>query len=240
MKLRSIALAGLLSAGLFMSSGCSIEDVTDAINDALKSNIIHVANGQSNTVTFEVEGDLNSNTQDVNGLTNKMFFTNGQDSYSVSNTVSADYGVTNSTKTFPKDGAYLYGLCANGNVITDSATSGQRQIEVVNLSNTAVGTNGNVEVVFYGENNEELDRRTINGEVAACSKATLPASSVVLKDLRAVSVNGTLFTIPNYDADIDSELDKLNNVDLDLVVYDVNDQKGTIIPLATAKQLSLQ
>jgi len=236
MKLRSIVLAGLLGTSLLTMSGCNTDDVIDAINDALGTNVVTIANGKIVTESFQIEGELNNNNQDVDSMKTKMFVLNGSDDYDVQ--VTGD----DSTKVnFPKDGAYLYAVCNNGGILTDSATGGARNIEVVNLSDTAIGTNGtNVNVTFYDASGAALASSTIIGEVNACAKGTLPAiNNLRLADIKEVEVNGVRYDVPEYNSDIEAKLDELNDVDLDLIVFDPSDTdpKGTIVPLATASQI---
>ena len=235
MKLRSIVLAGLLGTSLLTMSGCNTDDVIDAINDALGTNVVTIANGKIVTESFDVEGYI-GNDSDVDSMKSQMFVLNGSDDYDVQ--VRGD----DSTKVnFPKDGAYLYAVCNNGGILTDSATGGARNIEVVNLSNTAIGTNGtNVNVTFYDASGATLASSTIIGEVNACAKGTLPTiTNLRLADIKEVEVNGVRYDVPEYNSDIEAKLDELNDVDLDLIVFDANedDPKGTIVPLATAAQI---
>ena len=235
MKLRSIVLAGLLGTSLLTMSGCNTDDVIDAINDALGTNVVTIANGKIVTESFDVEGYI-GNDSDVDSMKSQMFVLNGSDDYDVQ--VRGD----DSTKVnFPKDGAYLYAVCNNGGILTDSATGGTRNIEVVNLSNTAIGTNGtNVNVTFYDASGATLATSTIIGEVNACAKGTLPTiNNLRLADIKEVEVNGVRYDVPEYNSDIEAKLDELNDVDLDLIVFDPSDTdpKGTIVPLATAAQI---
>ena len=236
MKLRSIVLAGLLSASFLTMSGCNTDDIIDAVNDALGTNVVNVANGQNAPVHFDLEGQLDSNDQVVDALANKMFVLNGQDEYNVQ-----VLGEDSTVRTFPKDQAHLYALCDNGGVLTDTSTGGARDIEVINLSNTEIGTNGtNVHVSFYNAANELLVSATINGTVTACAKATLPTvTNLQLSDVKFVEVNNLRYEVPEYNSDIEAKLDELNDVDFDLIVFDPSetDPKGTVVPLATAAQI---
>ena len=204
MKLRSIALAGLLGSGLLMTSGCGTDDIIDAINDALKVNVIHVANANSG-VNFTVDGVDEVVSQD----SNKMFVVEGKDTYTVSN------GVNNSPADFAKDSAHLYALCENGSVLTDTATGGVREIEVLNLSNTVIdaGTGQTLAVtVFNGT--EVLATMNLSGQtLAACSREALPTASFNLSDVTRVEVNGVGYDVPPYDSDVEAVLTDLNEVD---------------------------
>ena len=234
MKLRSIALAGLLGAGLMMSAGCTEDDVVDAINDALKTNVIYVANATAGDVTYTIEGELNSNSQIVGANESKMFFTQGQDTYTVANSVN------NEPRDFAKDSAHLYAQCNSEAIITDTATGGARQIEVVNLSSTPIdaGSGQQVGITLYNAAGTVLASATLSGQtLAACAKEALPAMTFNLSDVKTIEVQDINYTVPAYDQDVTDVLNSLNDVDFDIVVFDVATQKGTVVPLATAAQL---
>ena len=236
MKLRSIVLAGLIGTSLLTMSGCNTDDVIDAINDALETSVVHVANGKNVNMSFDLEGEVNNNVQDVNAMSSKMFALLGESSYNVK-----VLGEEITRRTFSSDSAYLYALCSNGGILTDSATGGARDIEVVNLSDTAIGTNGTgVAVTFYNAAGAPLGNAVINGTVQACQKATLPTvPNLRLADVKFVEVNGARYEVPAYDSDIEAKLDQLNDVDLDLIVFDPdqNNPKGTVVPLATPSEI---
>ncbi len=234
MKLRSIVTAGLLGAGLLTMSGCDwFEDKAEKIvEDALKANVIHLANGQTSLVEFTIEGDSHF----VDGLSSEMVPVTGHDTYTVNNTVM-DYPVD-----FPKDSAHLYALCAADNVITDSATTGLRQIEVINLSNTVIdaGSGETVTVTLYNSTDEAIASASLTGQIlAACSRAELSFPAFTLSEVKTVEVNDVNYTVPPYDDDIAAKLDQINDVDFDIVVFDTTSgsEKGTIVPLATTSDL---
>jgi len=237
MKLRSIVLAGLIGTSLLTMSGCNTDDVIDAINEALETSVVHVANGKNVNTSFKLEGEVNNNVQDVNTMSSKMFALIGESSYNVE--VLGQETATR--RTFSSDSAYLYALCSNGGILTDSATGGARDIEVVNLSDTAIGTDGGgVAVTFYNAAGAPLGNAVINGTVQACQKATLPTvPNLRLADVKFVEVNGARYEVPAYDSDIEAKLDQLNDVDLDLIVFDPdqNNPKGTVVPLATPGEI---
>lgn len=230
MKLRSIALAGLLGGALLMTSGCSSDDVLDAVNDVLKVNVIHVANANDG-VNFTVDGTDEVVSKD----SSKMFIVEGKDSYTVSN------GVNNSPEDFAKDSAHLYALCNNGSVLTDTATGGVREIEVLNLSAAPInaGVDQNITVKVYN-GVVELATMNLGGQtMSACSRAIVPAATFDLSDVTRVEVNGVVYDVPAYDSDVTAVLDSLNDVDFDIVIFDtsVGAEKGAIVPLATAVEL---
>ena len=242
MKLRTIALAALLGTGLLMTTGCNEDDVTNAIADALKVTSINVANGTTKDVTFTIEGELDANDQVVSGQKSKMFTTEGQDTYRVTNSHSGN------AEEFKKDTGHLYALCANGKVLTDTATGDARKIEVFNLSEKGLGDSTvAVEITLYGTTDKLLAAaKPSKGYVGACEKAALSFDKTFnLVDIKKIgfSINGADFnvSVPDYDKDVQEKLGKLNDVDFDIVVFDLNatdnKKKGTIVPLATPKQL---
>ena len=236
MKLRTIALAGLLGTGLLMTSGCNEDDITDAIADALKVNVINVANGATKEVEFNIEGELDSNKQLVSAQKSKMFLVDGQDSYKVNNTaVDAEH-------SFAKDSAHLYALCANDKgVMVDSATGGDRQIDVFNLSTNTIGSSTDpLTVTLYDSSKKVLAIATPTGSLGDCNKASLKFDKAfTLASIKTVGINDTNITVPDYDKDVQEKIDSLNDVDFDIVIFDgaKNNAKGTIVPLATAKQI---
>lgn len=232
MKLRSVALAGLLGTGILMTSGCGTEDIVDAFNTALKTNVIHLANARDIQVDFTIDGNSNL----VNAQSSQMAVVTGNDNYVVTNTTF------DSVATFPKDSAHLYALCSADSVITDSATTGAREIEVINLSATAIdaGIGQTVTVTLYDDANNTLATASLAGQtLAGCSREVLPISNFALSAVKTVEVNDVNYTIPAYSADVEAKLTELNDVDFDIVVFDAAAQKGTIVPLATATELAI-
>ena len=234
MKLRTIALAGLLGTGLMMTSGCG--SVEDAIADALRINVVHVANGATNQVEFDIEGELDSNSQLVDAQKSKMFIVSGQDTYTVNNKA------VDAPRNFAKDSAHLYALCADDRgVMTDSATGGTREIEVFNLSTQTIGTSAApLNITLYGAQNNVLATATAASSVGNCNKESVTFNNPFdLVDVKKVGLNDINITVPEYDADVQSKIDSLNDVDFDIVIFDANisNPKGTIVPLATAKEL---
>ncbi len=230
MKLRSIVLAGLLGSTLLMMSGCGSDD----IKDFLKVNVIHVANANS-TPGFTIEGNLKGEDQDVAQNKSKMFIVEGEDSYTVNNDAK------DAPKDFKKDSAHLYALCENGTVITDSATGGEREIEILNLSSTPINAlDGQTMAVKVYNGTNLLATMNLTGQTLdACTKELLPATTFNLSDVTKIDVNGVSYDVPAYDSDVADALDDLNDVDFDIVIFNAGAKKGTIIPLATPKEIKL-
>ena len=235
MKLRSIVTAGLLGTSLLTVTGCWLEDeVKDKIEEALKTNVIHLANGRTSQVEFTIDDD----SELVGSETSKMVVVTGHDTYTVNNT-AVDHEAT-----FAKDKAHLYALCVDDNVLTDTSTTGARQIEVMNLSGTPIdaGSGKTVTVTLYNSTDELIASASLEGQIlAACSRETLPFPDFALSAVKTVEVNDVNYTVPPYDEDIAAKLDQLNDVDFDIVVFDPTpgSEKGTIVPLATAVELAI-
>lgn len=195
--------------------------------------MVHLTNARAYSVEFTIDGDSNV----VGPESNEMVVVTGHNTYTVNNT-AVDHEAT-----FPKDSAHLYALCVDDNVITDSATTGARQIEVMNLSSTPIdaGSGKTVTVTLYNSADESIASASLTGQtLAACSRETLPFPDFALSAVKTVEVNDVNYTVPPYDAEIAAKLDQLNDVDFDIVVYNPNMEKGTIVPLATATQLALE
>ncbi len=246
MRLRSIVLAGLLGTGALMSSGCGTEDVTSLISSALNTNVINLANARTAQVDFTINGESNL----VNSQTNKMAVVTGSDNYVVNNIV------VDSPVPFAADSAYLYGLCVSDNVITDSATGGARQIEVINLSDAVLdaGADQNITVTLYGDAGV-LATASLSGQIlGGCNREVLPISNFTLSAVKTVEVNDINYTVPAYSDEVAAKLDELNDVDFDIVILQYDSAtaasvpakiivqptiKATIVPLATATELAI-
>lgn len=245
MKLRSIVTAGLLATGLLTMSGCDwFEDKVDEAIEASLPNVIHLANGHTGYVQFTINDDLH----DVEGFTSEMAMPIWDGTFTVNN------GYSGQTEEFKAgSSAHLYALCQEYNidtgntVLTDSATPGARDIEILNLSAHTIDAADYdpeaeyIVVKLFNVNNVELSMASSKSTtLAGCSKETLtfdPAFN--LSDVAMVQVNDRNHTIPPYDDDIKPKLDSLNSVDFDIVIFNPleGDENGTIIPLATASDL---
>ena len=244
MKLRSIVLASLLGAGLGMSSGCS-DAVKDAINDLEKTNVITIANANSNSA-FYIDNELKEVVQN----SSKMFVVADNDTYAVRS------DATSFTTSFAKDGSYLYAQCkiivgGENGVLVDAGT-GTRNIQVFNISGEAIGNESDepVEITLYGAGENILatakitDPRNDNAEMTklnSCYKADVSfEGDFKLVDVKMVQVGDTFINVPAYDQDIAEAIDALDQLDFDVVVFNAmeGEEKGTIIPLATAADLA--
>ena len=169
MKLRSIALAGLLGAGMLMTSGCTEDDVKDAINDIAKPNAIYVVNGFQ---TGDITAFVGSESDVVAAAEMAVYPTAGEDTTSV-------YYERNGGQSGAEDFAYgnahmfLAAECdstpSSLEFLTDSST-GEGTVEVFNVSGADHDISTDAEKVFVIVDN--------NGVVDTI-ELTPPASSVV-------------------------------------------------------------
>jgi len=220
MKLRSIALAGLLGTGLIMTSGCGSDDIEAAINNLLNTSYITIANA-ANTQDFIVEGTVSSDTT-VNQDSTKFFGVVDHDDY----TVSTQGGTV--SDTFHKDGGYLFGLCSNGAQSVSDSSDGHR-INVVNLDSTNAITTQTIEFGF--DNGDANVSATVS--VGTCNKVAVAAfDSINTGAVDAVKINGKLITMPTLDQDVEDAIDALlGKAEFDLVVFDAANSIGTGVPI---------
>lgn len=245
MKLRSIALASLLGAGLVMSTGCS-DAIKDAINDAVKTNVITIANANDNPA-FYIDNEL----KEVGQNSSRMFVVADNDTYAVRS------DATSFEASFPKDGSYLYAQCkmitgGENGVMLDAGT-GTRNIQVFNLSAEAIGNAETpVNITLYGADGIEgiplatariTDPNNDNAEMTkldSCYKADVTfENDFKLVDVKVVKVGDTIINVPAYDQDIADAIDALDHLDFDVVIFNAmeGEEQGTIVPLATATDL---
>ena len=174
MKLRSIALAGLLGTGLIMTSGCGTDDVVDAINDLVKPNVVYVVNGFSSGITAHANGE------------SSMISSNGMEPFALTGSGNTDVyyevGANSSEHTSLAYGnAHLYvatPVCSPVNglgKITDVST-GTGIVELVNATGSALTADSTNTVTVHVKNNSTTVDHVLalqsGTTVAACSKAT--------------------------------------------------------------------
>ena len=214
MKLRSIALAGLLGAGLLMTSGCTEDDVIDAIKDALHVNVVYAVNGiAGTTVTFSA-----TDQTDVPVVYKSFtaFPLAGQSSY----TVSYNGG---SAATINSDGIHLYvATSCNANGYLQSSEDANR-VQVVNLT-TAPLVGSNIVV--------QTSQGTVSGSTSVnpCTVGSISDfNNIVIENDMNISLDGgtTYTSITGIDANY---LAIANNVKFDIVVFE--DNNISLVPMA--------
>ena len=218
MKLRSIALAGLLGAGMLMTSGCTEDDIKDAINDLLKPNVVYVVNVYGAEITAHADSDSDT----VANKKMKVFALSDE-----GDTTDVYYEVGNNSSAHSAlayGNAHLYVASSSCNLtngmgfVTDVST-GAGIVELVNATNaplTADSTNTVTVHVTNGTTTTDTDLTLQNGTtVAACGKAT---STVTIGSLGIVQGSVVSVTIGSTTSDPYTVTDDVpTSVDVDIV-----------------------
>ena len=229
MKLRSIALAGLLGASLLMTSGCDKDDVEKALNDIFNTSYITIANGIGNPPDFTVSGSIGS----VSVNSEKIGFVAAinDESYDVYVT-----GESATKKTFVKDGGYLYGYCTNatGKItdVVDDVSDGVR-FGIVNLSQTHyIGKD--IEITLRNGN-----KISATVTVSTCDLTTVAAfNDISIKDIQSVSLGVNSLNVPDFNT-LDPKIqDAINEygdtAEFDLVIF--SSTSAALAPLVKPKK----
>jgi len=216
MKLRSIALAGLLGAGLIMTSGCTEDDVKDAINDLLKPNVVYVVNGYGSDITAYADSD----SELLNNKKMKVFALSDEGDtdvyYKVGNNSSAH-------SSLAYGNAHLYvasSACnlTNGLGFVTDVSTGTGIVELINATGaplTADSTNTVTVHVTNGTTTDTVLTLQSGTTVAACGKAT---STVTIGSLGIVQGSVVSVTIGSTTSDPYTVTDDVpTSVDVDIV-----------------------
>jgi len=217
MKLRSIALAGLLGAGMLMTSGCTEDDVKDAINDLLKPNVVYVVNGYGSDITAYANTDsaILANTE------MNVFAMSDQEAADVYYTVGAN---SSEHTSLAYGNAHLYVASNSCNLVngfgsvTDVST-GTGVVELVNATNTVLTADSTNTVTVHVTNGGTTVDTVLTLQsgttVAECSKA---ASTVSIADLGIVQGSTVSVTIGATTSDPYTVQDDVpTTVDVDIV-----------------------
>jgi len=231
MKLRSIALASLLGAGLLMSTGCTEDDVKDAVNDLVKPNAVYVVNAHG---TDAITAHADSESKPVANGDMEIFALAGQGNTDVYYTV----GSNDSEHTSLAYGnAHLYvasDICNVGTngfgKITD-VSSGQGIVKLVNATNAALTADSTNTVTVHVTNNgttDDIDLVLESGTtVASCAKAT---STTKISDLGIVQGSVISVTIGSTTSDPYTVEDNVpTTVDVDIVY--LGNENAVAVPL---------
>jgi len=230
MKLRSIALAGLLGAGLIMTSGCTEDDVKDAITDITKANVVYAVNGYTDSTDITVGGTV----YPVTAYNLEAVPLTGDAQTAVSYTKNSN---TSDESHFDYGNAHMYIATDNSNCsqagslfyVRDSST-GTGKVEVFNL--TLSDYDATQETVKVHINGGTVNERVVaitatNSAVASCQKVaatqTLADLNMQVGDTVAVEVNGQTSSAYTIEDNIPT------NVDIDLVVF--SNDNGVFVPL---------
>lgn len=212
MKLRSIALAGLLSSGVLMTSGCGTGDLTGFVGDVLQQNVVYTVNGTGGPVTFSVTGAADTLVEDQNFTANLL---TGYDNYSV--TYSPNGGID--PKTFPAGSTYMY-------TATTCDALGYLQHEIkankVTFVNTAIYAlaPADLQIVITQTDGTQ---HTVTETIGACGiTSALSLDGVVLENDMNITVNADgLPPITETITGLDPELLAIgNNLKVDIVIFE--------------------
>ena len=226
MKLRSIALASLLGAGLLMTSGCGTDDVKNAINDIAKPNVVYVVNGYDANITAYADSDsalLQNAQMKVFALTGSsttdVYYKIGQNASGHS---SLAYG-----------NAYLYVASPTCNVTTNGfgtmmdTSSGTGVVELVNATSGAYTASTTNSITVNVNGNPHVITLASGTSVAGCSKAS---TSLKISDLNITKGSKVSVTIGGTTSKEYKVKDAVpTTVDVD-VVY-LGGEKGVAVPL---------
>ena len=221
MKLRSIALAGLLGTGLLMTSGCGTDDVTDLVGDLIKQNVVYTLNGTSGPVTFTVTGDTDTEVLSQEYAPHVL---TGSSTYDVSYSGGPNV-------SFPDGSVYLYAAttCSTASGALSHEVNANK-VNIVNLSETDIVPGVDTSIVVTQVNGTT---HSITETVGKCSVAGVPSlNSVVLENDMNITVTSNGIVLTNYTVTgIDPDLIALGNtVKVDVVLF--NDNTVTAVPMA--------
>ena len=222
MKLRSIAMSGLLGAGLLMMSGCSAEDVADLVGDVLNQNVIYTVNGTDISVTFSVTGATDTEVADRNFTAHLL---TGHDNYDVIYTPSG--GVD--PKSFPAGSVYMYTATTCDALGYLQHEVNANKVNFVNLSANEISTSNTRIVVTQADG---VTEHTLDENLSGCQVTAAPSldGMVLENDMNIKITNGpvTLFdyTVTGLDPDLVAIQDRIK---VELIIFD--DMTMTIVPM---------
>ena len=218
MKLRSIAFAGLLGAGLLMTSGCTEEDVADIV----KTNMVYAVNGLGTDITVNATG---ANPEDLAPNNVQTFALSGYETTDVYYTNTAGQS---GTEHFSYGSAYLFAATdceVSHGVITDKA-SGLGQIKIVNLTLSDLPSSTAAIVITDTAGGTHTVNATTAGK---CDKTT---SSILVGSL-ALEVGKDISVSVASGASHSITITKAIPTTIDIDVVVTGTDAGTIIPLAS-------
>ena len=219
MKLRSIALAGLLGTGLLMTSGCGTSDLTGFVGDLLQQNVVYTVNGYGSDVNFTVGSDSQI-------VADKSYATNlltGSSSYAVSYT--PNNGIT--PVSFADGSTYIYTAttCTSAGHLEHEVNT--NKVNVINLSSSIISADSNTIVITQADGTEHNVTEAIGG-CAVTSVASL--NTVVFENDMNISLDGgntVAYTVTGVDPDM---IALGNSLKVDIVIF--SDKNMTVVPMA--------
>ena len=228
MKLRSIALAGLLGAGLLMTSGCNEDDVLDAVGDLLQQNVVYTVNGTGGDVTFTVGSE---STLVADKAFNADLLT-GSDSYAVSYT--PNNGLI--PVSFDEGSTYIYAAttCTSAGQLNHEVNT--NKVNIINLSNTEIVPGDTTTILITQA--DGTTQHEISETVTGCSVIGTPSlNNVVIEDGMNIKVivNNALtqeYTVTGIDPDL---IALGNTLKVDIIIFE--DNTLGVVPMATYDDL---
>ena len=213
MKLRTIALASLLGAGLLMTSGCNEDDIKDAVKDNVKPNAVYIVNAHPEAIQAYADQD----SKDMKYKDVKTFALDGKDETTVY------YKLNNNSskkKEFKFGNAYLYVASPNCNLTNglgyvEDTSTGNGIVELVNATNNKLVADNTHSITITVDGKKHLLTLKSGTEVGACTKATskLKISDLGIKKGSKVSV--TIGTTTSKVHEVEEEIP--TSVDVDIV-----------------------
>ena len=202
MKLRSIALAGLLGAGLLMTSGCNEDDVKDLLPKIASVNVV---NGTAGNLDVTVDGTEKP-------VSSYGTFT-GFSSTTTDSTVDISFPGNPSTAVSTGD-IHVVGInTACADIYIDDKID-DKKIRVMNLSNSSI-TASTIEIT-----NTNGTSITLPSDVGSCKIVSTYTGSIL--GIWTIKVNG---------AQVGSSVDISTSLiaGVELVIYD--NSTATVIPI---------
>ena len=222
MKLRSIALAGLLGASLVMTSGCDKDDV----DDFLSANVIYTVNGINSQVTFSVTSDGTSSSSYKKVVPHVLA---GERIYTVS------YNNGTGTHEFAHGSVYTYTStndCGTTKYLAHEVDA--ERVNIINLGTPLNSSDSYVEV-FDSQGNSIAKSTESIGKCTVGAVASLKSIKVENDMTINVTINGVVTDTYKL-TDLNSKLLSLaNSIKVDIVL--LADGSATLVALAGYDEL---
>jgi hypothetical protein len=213
--MKTFIMTSLVAGSLLFWSGCSTDDIKDAIAEAANTAMVYVVNGTAGDITVSVQTE-NDKVVASHNLEAEAFALDGRSSYSVS------YDGAHGTNFSDSAKAYLYAAtnCNADGFVRDQADG--NRVHVVNLTASTFTK----DILVVDANGVTY---TISDNSPKCSaRSTSQLNNIKVGNGMKVKIgDGNWINIPNIDPDL---ADLANSIKVDIVVYSTAD--GTIVPMA--------
>ena len=236
MKLRSIALAGLLGAGMLMTSGCTEDDIKDAIASVIKPSVIIAINATDASQDMKVEGIVDASKLTIPSGESQLYIPVGENSYSIS------YGTNIAEKTFSKNTGNMYGMCNTTGAVVTAESNTADKLAIANLTSGKI-TDVNITLGLDTTGDDQTDSYiTEIVTVNACAKLSV-FGNLDTSEVNEAIINGESSGVKGDltdDPDLQKSIDKLGGTAkfvLAITKYDAitpANTKGVIVPLVPA------